>query len=108
MTKQERAARTRRALILSAAEVFDQEGFAPASLTMISSRAGVSNGALHFHFANKNAVAEAVQGEALSVLRQIAHAWPEGPRPRSSPSSTPRTRWPSDSRTMSCCGPVSG
>ncbi|CAC37887.1 ScbR family autoregulator-binding transcription factor [Streptomyces violaceoruber] len=81
MTKQERAARTRRALILSAAEVFDQEGFAPASLTMISSRAGVSNGALHFHFANKNAVAEAVQGEALSVLRQIAHAWPEGATP---------------------------
>ena len=55
MVKQERALRTREALIESAAEVFDREGFSVASLTAISSRAGVSNGALHFHFASKAA-----------------------------------------------------
>ena len=71
MVKQERAARTRRALIRSAAGVFDQEGFAAASLTAISSRAGVSNGALHFHFASKAALADAVEEAAASQLRAI-------------------------------------
>ncbi|MEU7281418.1 ScbR family autoregulator-binding transcription factor [Streptomyces sp. NPDC045431] len=77
MTKQERAARTRQALIRSAAEVFDQEGFAPSSLTSISRRAGVSNGALHFHFVNKGALAEEVEVEAMAVLRGIAAPWSE-------------------------------
>ncbi|MET9431110.1 ScbR family autoregulator-binding transcription factor [Streptomyces sp. NPDC003036] len=77
MTKQERAARTRQALIRSAAEVFDQEGFAPSSLTSISRRAGVSNGALHFHFVNKGALAEEVEVEAMAILRGIADPWSE-------------------------------
>jgi len=72
MVKQERAARTRRALIRSAAEVFDQEGFAAASLTAISSRAGVSNGALHFHFASKGSLANAVEEAAAGQLRALA------------------------------------
>ncbi|NEE26311.1 TetR family transcriptional regulator, partial [Streptomyces sp. SID7982] len=60
MTKQERATRTRQALIRSAAVVFEQHGYAQARLVLISSGAGVSTGALHFHFENKAAVAEAV------------------------------------------------
>ncbi|MFE7135047.1 ScbR family autoregulator-binding transcription factor [Streptomyces sp. NPDC057638] len=75
MTKQERAVRTRQALIRSAAEVFDAEGFASSSITEISSRAGVSNGALHFHFANKNALAEKVEEVALGELRRILMPW---------------------------------
>ncbi|MGW7385654.1 ScbR family autoregulator-binding transcription factor [Streptomyces sp. NPDC054794] len=71
MVKQERAARTRESLIRSAAEVFDQEGFAVASLTAISSHAGVSNGALHFHFASKAALADAVEDSAVLRLRAI-------------------------------------
>ncbi|MFD9393240.1 ScbR family autoregulator-binding transcription factor [Streptomyces sp. NPDC060000] len=74
MVKQERAARTRRALIQAAAEVFAQEGFVPASLSAISERAGVSNGALHFHFANKRMLAEAVEAEAAETLRRITEA----------------------------------
>ncbi|WP_326573106.1 TetR/AcrR family transcriptional regulator [Streptomyces sp. NBC_00487] len=71
MVKQERAARTRGALIRAGAEVFAQEGFAPASLSAISRRAGVSNGALHFHFASKKALAQAVEAEALEGMRQV-------------------------------------
>ncbi|MFF7394323.1 ScbR family autoregulator-binding transcription factor [Streptomyces scabiei] len=71
MVKQERAARTRQKLIRSAAEVFDREGYAVASLTTISARAGVSNGALHFHFASKTALAEAVADAAALRLRDI-------------------------------------
>lgn len=71
MVKQERAARTRQSLIRAAAEVFAQEGFAPASLATISRRAGVSNGALHFHFENKKALARAVEDEAAKTVARI-------------------------------------
>ncbi|MFE1927417.1 ScbR family autoregulator-binding transcription factor [Streptomyces asoensis] len=71
MVKQERAARTRHALIQAAAAVFAEDGFTPASLSTISRRAGVSNGALHFHFASKHALAEAVTAEAARTVRGI-------------------------------------
>ncbi|WP_243762517.1 ScbR family autoregulator-binding transcription factor [Streptomyces sp. Tu 3180] len=74
--------RTREALVRAAAEAFDQDGFAVASLTRISSRAGVSSGALHFHFANKAALADAVEEAAAVVLRTITQ---EAARPGRSP-----------------------
>ncbi|QCW76603.1 TetR family transcriptional regulator [Streptomyces sp. S6] len=67
MTKQVRAARTRQALIRSAAIVFEQHGYA-----LISSGAGVSTGALHFHFENKAAVAQAVVAEASHGLLEVS------------------------------------
>ncbi|MFI1734580.1 ScbR family autoregulator-binding transcription factor [Streptomyces acidicola] len=71
MVKQERALRTRQALIRAGAELFAREGFVAASLSTISGEAGVSNGALHFHFENKRALARAVEDEALARLRRI-------------------------------------
>ncbi|WP_406187920.1 ScbR family autoregulator-binding transcription factor [Streptomyces sp. NBC_01006] len=71
MVKQERAARTRETLIRSAAETFDRDGFSVASLTAISSLAGVSNGALHFHFPSKAALANAVEEAALTRLLEL-------------------------------------
>ncbi|WP_406063506.1 TetR family transcriptional regulator [Streptomyces sp. NBC_01077] len=72
MTKQERATRTRDALLTSAAREFDQHGYTLARLSAISAGAGVSPGALHFHFENKAAVAAAVECEAATVLRRAA------------------------------------
>ncbi|MFD3518685.1 ScbR family autoregulator-binding transcription factor [Streptomyces sp. NPDC058657] len=74
MVKQERAIRTRESLILAAAEVFAEEGYVPASLTTISRRAGVSNGALHFHFENKQSLALAVETEAARKVGAITEA----------------------------------
>ncbi|MFI8327331.1 ScbR family autoregulator-binding transcription factor [Streptomyces sp. NPDC085529] len=77
MARQQRATRTRHALIRSAAQVFAEQGFVAASLGAISRQAGVSNGALHFHFANKEALAEAVETEAAATVLAItrtAHA----------------------------------
>ncbi|MER5294177.1 ScbR family autoregulator-binding transcription factor [Streptomyces pharetrae] len=71
MAKQERAIRTRNALIAAAAELFDQDGFEASSLAVISARAGVSSGALHFHFANKAALVDGVvdaAGERLQLI----------------------------------------
>ncbi|WP_405858407.1 TetR family transcriptional regulator [Streptomyces sp. NBC_00090] len=70
MAMQDRAVRTRRALVQAAAEVFAREGFVQASLTSISRTAGVSTGALHFHFESKLELALAVEGEACRILRE--------------------------------------
>ncbi|MER7767971.1 ScbR family autoregulator-binding transcription factor [Kitasatospora sp. NPDC096140] len=64
MVKQERAGRTRQAVLLAAAETFARVGFEAASLVDISRRAGVSKGALYFHFVSKQALADGVRGAA--------------------------------------------
>ncbi|MFI6644631.1 ScbR family autoregulator-binding transcription factor [Streptomyces sp. NPDC050504] len=82
MAKQERAARTRQALVRAAAEVFAQCGFTTASLASISERAGVSAGALHFHFESKQALARAVEEEAAAVVRDlVGRVSAAGPHP---------------------------
>lgn len=76
---QERAIRTRNALIAAAAELFDQEGPASVSLATISAKAGVSNGALHFHFPHKTALLDAVVVAAQARLRRITRRREPGP-----------------------------
>jgi AcrR family transcriptional regulator len=71
MVRQERAVRTRGALIRAAAEVFAETGYTAASLGAVSTRAGVSAGALHFHFSSKGALAEAVALEATAGVRNL-------------------------------------
>ena len=72
MVMQVRAARTRQALIVAAAEVFADEGYVRASLPLICKRAGVSSGALHFHFASKDALAGEVEGAAVEAAEKLA------------------------------------
>ncbi|MFE0514239.1 ScbR family autoregulator-binding transcription factor [Streptomyces sp. NPDC058964] len=72
MVKQVRAVRTRQALIVAAAEVFADEGYALATLPVISKRAGVSTGALHFHFPSKDALAREVEGAAADSIEKMA------------------------------------
>ncbi|MFJ8650335.1 ScbR family autoregulator-binding transcription factor [Streptomyces sp. NPDC093546] len=59
-TKQERAVRTREAILRAAAEVLDEYGFAGASITKIAERAGATTGAMYFHFKSKEGLALAV------------------------------------------------
>ncbi|MFD8523912.1 ScbR family autoregulator-binding transcription factor [Streptomyces capillispiralis] len=77
MAKQDRAVRTRQELICSAAEVFDRRGFMSASLADISTGAGVSTGALNFHFSSKKELGETVQAAAEESLRYITTACTE-------------------------------
>ncbi|MFF1722777.1 ScbR family autoregulator-binding transcription factor [Streptomyces sviceus] len=70
--QQDRAMRTRRLMLKSAAEVFDRDDYASARLFDISARANMSTGALHFHFANKEDLAQAVVHEARGTLWRAA------------------------------------
>ncbi|MFD4020768.1 TetR family transcriptional regulator [Streptomyces sindenensis] len=58
---QERAARTRQAVLEAAAEEFAERGYEGASLQRVACRAETSIGALTFHFRNKTALAEEVR-----------------------------------------------
>ena len=57
---QERATRTRRGIVVAAAELFDELGYEGASTAGILARGGVTRGALYFHFPSKATLADAV------------------------------------------------
>ncbi|RPF24790.1 ScbR family autoregulator-binding transcription factor [Streptomyces sp. TLI_185] len=60
MARQQRAVRTRRAVIEAAAQVFAERGYAAATIAEILDRASVTKGALYFHFNSKEALARGV------------------------------------------------
>ncbi|MFJ6610100.1 ScbR family autoregulator-binding transcription factor [Streptomyces sp. NPDC091289] len=72
--KQERAEQTRRVLLHAAAEVFDEFGYAGASITRILKRAGVTAGALYFHFGSKEELAKTVMNSQPETLVPLLDA----------------------------------
>ncbi|WP_436727407.1 ScbR family autoregulator-binding transcription factor [Streptomyces sp. URMC 128] len=66
---QERAQRTRELLLRAAAEVFDELGYAGTSISKILQRAGVTAGAMYFHFGSKEELARAVILEQAADVR---------------------------------------
>ncbi|MDI3422968.1 TetR/AcrR family transcriptional regulator [Streptomyces luteolus] len=69
MVKQQRAARTREALVHAAAVAFDRVGYEAASLAHVSGSAGISMGALTFHFPTKEKLAAEVQLHGARATR---------------------------------------
>jgi AcrR family transcriptional regulator len=68
--KQDRAIRTRRTILLAAAKVFEERGYQATTITEILKTAGVTKGALYFHFQSKDDVAQGVlhgQDQQLAV-----------------------------------------
>ena len=57
---QDRAKATRDAILAGAASVFEEMGYGRASLSQVAERAGVTKGALYFHFPSKEDLARAV------------------------------------------------
>ena len=71
MAKQERSERTLERLVMSAAEQFAEQGFVRATLADVSKSAGVTKGALFFHFSTKDELADAVQARGQDVLETL-------------------------------------
>ncbi|MFF3216040.1 ScbR family autoregulator-binding transcription factor [Streptomyces sp. NPDC002886] len=65
---QDRSERTHRKLVHAGAELFHRSGYANATLGEIATFAGVTKGALYFHFASKEELAEAVQLRGRELL----------------------------------------
>ncbi|MEU9046345.1 MULTISPECIES: TetR/AcrR family transcriptional regulator [unclassified Kitasatospora] len=66
---QQRSERTRGRLVEAGAGLFDRHGYAGATLGEIAAAAGVTKGALYFHFASKEELARAVFEQAERSLR---------------------------------------
>ncbi|WP_406444933.1 ScbR family autoregulator-binding transcription factor [Streptomyces sp. NBC_01613] len=67
MARQARAIQTRKSILLAAAAVFDERGFGTATITEIIARAGVTKGALYFHFSSKEELALGVIAAQLEL-----------------------------------------
>ncbi|MEU6062834.1 ScbR family autoregulator-binding transcription factor [Streptomyces sp. NPDC047097] len=67
MAQQARAIQTRRTILQAAGAVFDERGYEAATIAEILARAGVTKGALYFHFTSKEDLARGVLGEALTT-----------------------------------------
>ncbi|MGW1229922.1 ScbR family autoregulator-binding transcription factor [Streptomyces sp. NPDC001478] len=57
MAQQARAIQTRHSILVAAADVFDERGYSSATISEILARAGVTKGAMYFHFASKEELA---------------------------------------------------
>ncbi|MFJ8888496.1 ScbR family autoregulator-binding transcription factor [Streptomyces sp. NPDC102402] len=68
MVKQDRALRTRQAILSAAAEVFEERGYQMATISKILTTAGVTKGALYFHFPSKEHLAQGVLHEQDQLL----------------------------------------
>jgi AcrR family transcriptional regulator len=60
MAMQDRAIRTRRKILSAAAEVFESRGYRSATISEVLRTAGVTKGALYFHFQSKEELAQGV------------------------------------------------
>lgn len=68
MAKQARAVQTWRSIVDAAASVFDDYGYERAAISEILRRAKVTKGALYFHFASKEAIAQAIMDEQTKTV----------------------------------------
>ncbi|MFE0105108.1 ScbR family autoregulator-binding transcription factor [Streptomyces sp. NPDC059009] len=67
--KQERALKTRGEILRAAAVAFDELGYKGASMREITKRAGVTLGAVYFHFSSKEELAREIINNQPTLIR---------------------------------------
>ncbi|MBD0838420.1 ScbR family autoregulator-binding transcription factor [Streptomyces sp. TRM68416] len=72
MPRQLRAEQTRTTIITAAADLFDRHGYESTSLSDIVEHAQVTKGALYFHFAAKEDLAQAIMELQSRASRRVA------------------------------------
>ncbi|WP_030956129.1 TetR family transcriptional regulator, partial [Streptomyces sp. NRRL S-481] len=72
MARQLRAEQTRSTIITAAADLFDRRGYESTSLSDIVEHAQVTKGALYFHFAAKEDLAQAILELQSHTARRLA------------------------------------
>ncbi|MEE2032129.1 TetR/AcrR family transcriptional regulator [Rhodococcus chondri] len=77
--QQERARRTRAAIVEAAAVEFSKRGYSAASINAILEHSNATKGAMYFHFTSKEELARAVLDEGLERYRAIVDRWQDVP-----------------------------
>lgn len=81
MPKQHRAIGTRAAIVRGAAEAFGRNGYGSTSLADVATAAGVTKGALYFHFDSKEAIALCVIDAQHQASIALGQRMLDGPLP---------------------------
>jgi AcrR family transcriptional regulator len=68
-TQEERSATTRRRLIDAALQVLQDSGYANLTISKVTQRAGVTNGAMQYHFPSRDDLLLALMDEVYPVLQ---------------------------------------
>ena len=68
---QQRAEATRRALLEAAARLFEERGYAKTSMSDVGALSGHTSGAIYFHYASKEQLAQAVVEEHVALWRAL-------------------------------------
>ena len=111
-TNRDRTAATRSDLIAAARKLFTEKSYADTGTPEIVSAAGVTRGALYHHFADKQALFQAVvEREAGAVAEEIERASPPALFPREaliagSDAYLAAMRWPGRTRLLLLDGPA--
>lgn len=71
MTVTARGQRTRQLIVERTAHVFDQQGYAGATLSRLVESTGLTRGAFYFHFESKDALAAAIAEEQAERWQQL-------------------------------------
>ncbi|RSS73315.1 TetR/AcrR family transcriptional regulator [Streptomyces sp. WAC06614] len=103
--RQHRAEVTRQAILDGAAVAFDRSGFGGTSLSDVVKHAGVTKGALYFHFPSKEALARTLMAEQLRVA-DLVPTGPETPSPGiTGPEASSRGTTGADTTSPNPTGP---
>ncbi|WP_328904613.1 TetR/AcrR family transcriptional regulator (plasmid) [Streptomyces sp. NBC_00441] len=81
MAKRVKALRTRALLLEAAASAFSGNGFHGTSLAQVVEKSGMTMGALTYHFASKDDLADAVEEEGAEVTRSMVRTFAAQPSP---------------------------
>ncbi|MCJ0903041.1 TetR/AcrR family transcriptional regulator [Rhodococcus sp. ARC_M6] len=73
--QQERARRTRAALVEAAASEFAKRGYAAASVNAILDGSQATKGAMYFHFQSKEELARAILTGAIELFTDVTDQW---------------------------------
>ena len=81
MAQQARSEATRWKILTAAVELFGDTGYTSTGLGDVIERAGLTKGALYYHFDSKESLAEAIIAEASARVGKAVHAINQGPIP---------------------------
>ncbi|MEH6345999.1 MAG: TetR family transcriptional regulator [Bermanella sp.] len=89
----EDAEKTRKTILMAALDIISTKGLANTSLDQIANQAGVTRGAIYWHFKNKTALFEVILEQWLKPTYQLSNEWLTQNDPSLSNLKTYMVKW---------------
>jgi len=89
----EDAEKTRKTILEAALNIISEKGLANTSLHQIASQAGVTRGAIYWHFKNKTELFEVILDEWLKPTHQLSEQWLANTQPSLDNLKTYMVKW---------------